>query len=116
MSLHTVIFRWMHNNSNHAGNSALGWKNRNVAQYESKNYVQVDEEDMKAIYSDTFRECYKGYAEPLLLTAATHQGCKKKISRSKYIRYALINQLIRDGYPLQNITSKFNDFYKAITQ
>jgi len=53
----------MHNNSNHAGNSALGWKNRNVAQYESKNYVQVDEEDMKAIYSDTFRECYKGYAE-----------------------------------------------------
>ena len=106
----------MYNNSNHAGNSALGWKNGNVEPYESKNYVQADEEDMKAIYSDTFRECYKGYAEPLLLTAATHQGCKKKISRSKYIRYALINQLIRDGYPLQNITSKFNDFYKAITQ
>lgn len=70
---------------------------------------------MKAVYSDNGRVQFKAFAEPILLTGAEHQGSKIGISRSKYIRYALINQLIRDGYPLDNITSKFNKFYRAIT-
>ena len=54
--------------------------------------------------------------EPVLLTAAEHQGSKHpaELSRSKYIRLAVIEKLIRDGYPLKEITSKFNGFYGAI--
>jgi len=70
---------------------------------------------MKANFTDIFRNSYKIYIEPLLATACIHQGGKLKISRSKYIRYAVINQLIRDGYPLKSISNKFNAFYKGIT-
>jgi hypothetical protein len=66
---------------------------------------------MKLNFSDRIRILYNGYMEPLLLTAANHQGAKLKISRSKYIRYAVINQLIKDNYPLKNISKKFDKFY-----
>ena len=36
-------------------------------------------------------------------------------TRSKYIRYAVIRALIADGYPLKDITDKFNAFYKSNT-
>jgi hypothetical protein len=72
--------------------------------------------EMKAVFSDAIRVEYSGYAEPLLLTAAEHQGKKLKISRSKYIRYAIIRALIADGYPLDKMSSKFNKFYQSISQ
>jgi hypothetical protein len=65
-------------------------------------------------YSDISRMDYKGYAEPILLTGCNHQASKLKITRSKYIRYAIINQLIRDGFPLKNISCKFNAFYRGM--
>jgi len=67
-------------------------------------------------YSDLLRMDYKGYMEPVLLTGCNHQAGKIGITRSKYIRYAVINQLIKDGFPLKNISCKFNDFYKGMTQ
>ncbi len=61
--------------------------------------------------SDTkFRNDYKIYLEPLLATACQFEGEKRKISRSKYIRYAVIRSLILDGYPLKNFTDKFDKF------
>ena len=70
----------------------------------------------KPCYSDIARKDYKGYMEPILLSGADHQAGKIGITRSKYIRYAVINQLIKDGYPLKDISSKFNAFYRGITQ
>ena len=69
---------------------------------------------MKANFADKFRNDYKIYLEPLLATACMHEGKKLKLTRSKFIRYAVIRLLIEKGYPLKNITSKFNDFYKVI--
>lgn len=66
-------------------------------------------------YSDVLRQDYKGFMEPLLLTGCNHQASKLKITRSKYIRYAVINQLIRDGFPLNKISCKFNVFYRGMT-
>jgi len=65
-------------------------------------------------YSDISRMDYKGYMEPVLLTGCNHQAEKLKITRSKYIRYAVINQLIRDNFPLMRLSNKFNAFYKGI--
>ena len=67
-------------------------------------------------YSDISRQDYKGYMEPILLTGCNHQAEKLNITRSKYIRYAVINQLIHDGFPLKNISCKFNAFYRGITE
>lgn len=69
---------------------------------------------MKANFTDKFRNDYKIYLEPLLATGCMNRGNCLGISRSKYIRYAVINQLIHDGYPLKAITNKFNAFYKGI--
>ena len=66
-------------------------------------------------YSDLSRQEYKGFLEPILLTGCNHQAEKLKITRSKYIRYAVINQLIKDGFPLKNISCKFNAFYMGMT-
>jgi hypothetical protein len=68
-----------------------------------------------ANYSDLFRKDYKAYAEPVLLTAASHQGEKKGLTRSEWIREAIIEKAIREGYPLKNISNKFNEFYRGIT-
>jgi hypothetical protein len=70
---------------------------------------------MKAKWSDKIRVDYKGYMEPLLLTACEHQAtkCGAK-TRSKYIRYAVIRSLIQDGYPLNKISKKFDKFYQPI--
>ena len=65
--------------------------------------------------SDILRKDYKGYMEPILLSACNHEANKLNITRSKYIRYAVINQLINDKYPLKAISNKFNAFYKGIT-
>jgi len=70
---------------------------------------------MKANFSDIIRVDYKGYMEPLLLTALEHEGNKIGISRSKMIRYACIKLLIERKYPLNHISNKFNDFYRGIT-
>lgn len=67
-----------------------------------------------AIYSDKIRDQRKVFAEPVLWTGAEVCGKKIGISRSKYVRYAIINQLIRDGFPLNKLSSKFNAFYGAI--
>lgn len=66
-------------------------------------------------YSDLLREEYKGFMEPILLTGCNHQSDKLGITRSKYIRYAVINQLIRDGFPLKAKSIKFNAFYMGIS-
>ena len=71
---------------------------------------------MKASYSDIARVDYKGYMEPLLLTACNHEAGKMGITRSKFIRYAVIRLLVEKGYPLKRITSKFNAFYRGMTQ
>lgn len=70
--------------------------------------------NMKAKWSDKIRNDYKIYLEPLLATACEHEGNKKSITRSKYIRYCVIRCLIKDGYPLKEITDKFNPFYKSM--
>ena len=68
---------------------------------------------MKIKWDDKTRVDYKGYMEPLLLTACEHQAKKCGArTRSKYIRYAVIRALIKDGYPLREISSKFDLFYK----
>ncbi len=68
---------------------------------------------MKAKWSDKIRVDYKGYMEPVLLMACDHQAtkCGAK-TRSKYIRYAVIRALIEDGYPLKDVSNKFDKFYK----
>jgi hypothetical protein len=67
---------------------------------------------MKIKTSDSFRVDYKGYMEPILLTACEHQAKKCGAStRSKYIRYAVIRALIQDGYPLNKLSNKFEKFY-----
>jgi hypothetical protein len=68
---------------------------------------------MKLKLSDKIRNDYKIYLEPILANASEHQGLKLGISRSKYIRYAVIRSLIIDGYPLNKITDKFDKFYKC---
>ena len=66
-------------------------------------------------YSDILCADYKGYAEPVLLTGCWHNAQKKKMTRSEYIREAIIEKLIRDKFPLRFISSKFNEYYKGIT-
>jgi hypothetical protein len=66
-------------------------------------------------FSDLFRKDYKGYMEPLLLTACDHEANKLGITRSKFIRYAVIKLLIEKEYPLKSISNKFNAFYRGIT-
>jgi hypothetical protein len=70
---------------------------------------------MFAKYSDKFRKDYKGYMEPLLLTACDHEAGKLNISRSQFLRYAAIRLLIRKKYPLNIMSSKFNDFYRGMS-
>jgi hypothetical protein len=67
----------------------------------------------KPSFSTVLRRDYKIFIEPLLASACDHMaqkvGCR---TRSKYIRYAVIRALITDGYPLKNISNKFDEFYK----
>lgn len=66
---------------------------------------------MKANYSDIIRVKYQVYLEPVLATEASHYS--KKVgskTMSKYIRYAVIMQLLRDGCPLGSLSNKFNKF------
>jgi len=66
--------------------------------------------------SDRLRCDYKVYLEPILATGCEFQGDKLKITRSKYIRYAIIRALINDGYPLNKMTDKFQKFYHKENQ
>ena len=66
-------------------------------------------------YSDLSRRDYKGYMEPLLLTACDHVAGMMGITRSKFIRYAVINMLIKKEYPLKRMSNKFNAFYRGMT-
>ena len=68
-------------------------------------------------YNSSIRVDYKGYMEPLLLTACEFEadkiGCK---TRSKFIRYAVIKCLIEMDYPLNKYTNKFNKFYNKFNK
>lgn len=66
--------------------------------------------------SDKIRCDYKVYLEPILATGCEFQGNKLSITRSKYIRYAVIRALIQDGYPLNKLSKKFDKFYLKETQ
>jgi hypothetical protein len=70
---------------------------------------------MKAIFSDKIRKDYRVYLEPVLATASKHQAlsvnCK---TMSRYIRRAVIMQLIRDGYPLGSVSKKFIKYQEVI--
>lgn len=70
---------------------------------------------MKLSFSDAIQVDYKGYAEPLLLTAMSHQAKKKGLTRSQYIRDTMIRQVVRDGYPLGKISQKFNKLLRGMT-
>jgi len=72
--------------------------------------------DMRLKWSDKLRCDYKIYLEPILANGCEHQGNKLGITRSKYIRYAVIRALIQDGYPLDKITDKFQKFYAKENQ
>ena len=69
----------------------------------------------KPNFSDISRKDYKGYMEPLLLTACDLEAEKLGITRSKFIRYAVIKLLIEKKYPLSTISNKFNAFYRGMT-
>jgi len=71
---------------------------------------------MRIETSDKLRCDYKIYLEPILSTGCQQQGIKLKITRSKYIRYAVIRALIEDGYPLNKISNKFDKFYEHRNQ
>jgi len=70
---------------------------------------------MNAIYSDRIRKDYRVYLEPVLATASAHQagvvGCR---TMSRYIRRAVVTQLIRDGYPLGSVSEKFEKYQQVI--
>lgn len=66
----------------------------------------------KPNFSDVLRMDYKVFLEPLLATGCDHMAGKVGCgTRSKYIRYAVIRALIQDGYPLSEVSGKFNSFY-----
>jgi hypothetical protein len=70
---------------------------------------------MKAIYSDVLRMKVHVFLEPLLETGCKHMARKVGAgTSSKYKRYAIINQLIQDGYPLDRLSRKFAAFYKSL--
>lgn len=66
-------------------------------------------------YSDLFRRAYNAYMEPILLTACDHVAGKMGITRSKFIRYAVINMPIKKEYPLKRMSNKFNAFYRGVS-
>ena len=70
---------------------------------------------MKAVWSDKIRKDYRVYLEPVLATAAKHQAEKVNCrTMSRYIRRAIIIQLIKDGYPLGKVSDKFNKYQEII--
>jgi hypothetical protein len=64
---------------------------------------------------DSMRLDYRVYLEPVLARAceagAEKVGCR---TISKYIRYSVINQAVRDGYPLGTVSKKFDKFINKI--
>jgi hypothetical protein len=74
---------------------------------------------MKCNNSSAIRTDYKIFLEPILATSVMEIAQKSGArTRSKYIRYAVINQLIRDGVSLPEKFKPFIDkmLYKGITQ
>jgi len=62
--------------------------------------------------TNSLRKNYKIYLEPELADKALIMASKIKCrTRSKYIRYAVINQLIRDGFKL---SEKFKPFVDKV--
>jgi len=61
--------------------------------------------------TDLVRLDYKVFLEPVLARGceamAKNVGC---VTRSKYVRYAVIRALIADGYPLGSVSGKFDKF------
>jgi len=70
---------------------------------------------MISTWSDKGRVDYRVYMEPILARAASHMTSKSTCkTRSKYIRYAVIRALIADGYPLAEVSKKFEPFQRVI--
>ncbi len=67
-----------------------------------------------AQYRDNTRKDYKIYLEPVLNTGCKARGSVLGITKSKYVRYCVIRCLIMDGWPLNKISSKFDEFYKLL--
>lgn len=69
---------------------------------------------MKCKKSDILRTDFKIYLEPVLASACDHQALKEGCrTRSKYIRFAIIRALIQDGFPLKEVSKKFDIFYNC---
>jgi len=68
---------------------------------------------MRLEWSDKIRKDYKIYLEPLIASACDFKGKQKGLTRSKYIRECVIRCLIVDGYPLNKVSDKFNNYYKS---
>jgi hypothetical protein len=63
---------------------------------------------MIAIMSDSIRKDYRVYLEPVLAFACSHQAHKVGVrTMSRYIRRAVVLALKADGYPLDEVTHKF---------
>jgi hypothetical protein len=70
---------------------------------------------MLASFSDKIQVDYKAYAEPVLLQAMTHQAKKIGMTRSQYIRDSMIRRVVKEGYPLGNVSPKFNELLRGMT-
>lgn len=69
----------------------------------------------KPNFSDLLRIKCESWLEPCLITACNCEAERMNITRSKFIRYAVIMMLINKGYPLKRISNKFNAFYNMVT-
>ncbi len=67
-----------------------------------------------AQYRDNIRKDYKIYLEPVLNTGCKTKGKEYEISKSEYARLCIIRCLILDGFPLSELTNKFNEYYKML--
>ena len=72
---------------------------------------------MIAIKSDKIRVPHKVYLEPVLIFAANHQAGKSNLRTvSRYCRMSVIEKLVRDGYPLSNVSPRiYRDIHRAVT-
>ncbi len=66
-------------------------------------------------YRDGNRKDYKIYLEPLLNTGCKAKGKEYNLSKSEYGRLCVIRCLMLDGFPLNKMTEKFDEYYKMLS-
>jgi hypothetical protein len=69
----------------------------------------------KPNYSDILCVEYKGFLEPILITACNHLGSKIGLTRSKYIRKIIVEAVKKSDFPLDRLSNKFKDMQVGIT-